>query len=717
MSSTSLRVAFSCFSPAPFVFFSRRVSGLLAGYPLRRLGGTLVLLFAPLALSAASPKWEPVSAAELAEEKPLIEPSAGVEILNYQLDIDDHNNSGRVILERFRFKIFDPSRATEATRIAALVTAGDGSQNVEVEIAARLTLPDGTVREFGKSDLRTRSIVKEGPGNGALSFLSKSEREAQEKFLAISGVVKGAVLDVWQRQPKLAKTPWHVMPIQRREIPIRRFEYTSRFEYDPELIHRFYVLNPNGGKMSHDEKGGVINFHAENLGSLPNETLMAPATYFSLTIIQASEKLKTYVKQQHTYRVPLPNDVPASLGPWAYFSTTEDFYDADWGFTTKRVKQKAAELTLGATTEREKARRIYTFVQALYQRFRPRADLENWYTRYIESTDELIELDKIDSTIIITYNFYCLFVALTRAAGLECHSAFHPMRTSFPFVPDLVARNFLIFRTVAVKVDGNWEICEPCSTLPLAFGQRPWVIENQRALLALPQQQTFLFVPPAPAESSVAETQAEVELDTSGNIQGECVRTFTGHEAEVMRERLNATGCERWWTLVRSMFDLESSSADARLISVEGQDAFEQPLRIKAFIRWPAYAALMEGRIMLAPSIFSDGQGPLLSATTRKTPVFFDYPVAKKDTISIQLPRGYRPGPLPPPIATSSGEYSYALSMQFDAVTGILSVKRAWINRAVEIPVEKYPDAHSWFSRVCAADQIGIILRTGEPKK
>ena len=717
MLKTSLSRASSYLSLVLFASFSRSPASLFARNAVLRFCCVLLLLFGSHSLAAASPKWEPVSAAELAEDKPLIEPSAGVEILNYQLDINDREDSGRVILERFRFKIYDPSRATEATRIAALVTAGDGNNNVEVEIAARLTLPDGTVREFGKSDLRTRSIIKEGPGNGVLSFLSRSEREAQEKFLAISGVVKGAVLDVLQKQPRLAKSPWHVMPIQRREIPIRRFEYTSRFKYDPELIHRFYVLNPNGGKMSHDEKAGVIEFHAENLASLPNETLMAPETYFSLTIIQASENLKTYVKQRHNYRVPLPKDVPSSLGPWAHFSTTEDFYDADWGFATKRVKQKAAELTLGATTEREKARRIYNYVQALYQRFRTRADLENWYTRYIESTDELIELDQIDSTIIIDYDFYCLFIALTRAAGLECHSAFHPMRTSFRFIADLVARDFLIFRTVAVKVDGNWEICEPCSTLPLAFGQRPWVIENQPALLALAQQQTFLFVPPAPAENSVAETRADVELDTSGNIQGECVRTFTGHEAEVMRERLNAKGREHWWTLVRSMFGLESSSADARLISVEGQDAFEQPLRVKAFIRWPAYGALMEGRMMLSPAILNDGQAPLLSATARKTPVFFHYPVTKRDSITIQLPPGYRPGTLPPPIATSSGEFSYALSMQFDAATGKLSVTRELINRAVEIAVEKYPDAHSWFSRVCAADQIGIILRSSELKK
>jgi hypothetical protein len=676
------------------------------------------LLLAPLILGAASPKWEPVSAAELAEEKPLIEPSAGVEILSYQLDIEERESGERTITERTKFKIYDPSRATEATRIATLVTSGEHRPALDIQIAARLTLPDGTVREFGKDDFRARSILKEGRANGVFSFLlSGSTWEAEEKFLAISGVVKGSVLEIWEEQPNVERLEWHVMPIQRKEIPIRKFSYKWRFPDHSELKHRFYVLNPNEGKMSRDEKAGLIEFHAENLGSLPNETMAAPAPYYSLTIIQAREYETIQLQRHHKFRVPIPAKMSAGLGPWAHLSTADDFYDSDSGFVSKRVRQKSEELTAGAVNEREKALRIYNYVQTLFQRSRTRADFEDWYTRYIESVDELIELDRIDSTIIEGSDFHFLFVALARSAGFECHSVRHPLRTSFRFTPDIVSPYFLNYLTAAVKIDGQWVICEPCSTLPLAFGQRPWEIENQPALLALPQQQTFLFVPSAPAEDSVAETKADVELDTNGNIKGECVRTFTGHEAEVLRERLNATGREHWWTLARSIFDLESSSAEARLISVEGQDAPEQPLRVKAFIAWPAYAALMEGRMMIAPALFNEGQAPLLSASTRKTPVFFHYPVTKRDSITIQLPQGYRPGTLPQPIVSSSGDFSYALSMQFDPASGKLSATRESVSRAAEIPVEKYPQAHDWFARICAADQINISVRTGEPKK
>jgi hypothetical protein len=715
MHKTLFCLASSNLLPGPLAPFSRGLVGFVARNAVLRLGGALLFLFGADSLAAANPKWEPVSEAELAEEKPLIEPSAGVEILNYQLDIEEREGHDRTITRRTRFKIYDPSRATEATRIA---TPGDHYFDEDFEITARLTLPDGTVREFGKSDFRTRSIAKAGRANGALGFLlSSSTWEDEEKFLAIAGVAKGSVLDIWEKEPDLSQIPWDVTPIQRKEIPIRRFAYKNRFKYDSEFKHRFYVLNPSGGTMSHNEEAGVIEFHAENLGSLPNEAMAVPATYYSLTIIQAYEQIKTGLQSRHTFLVPLPDDIHAGLGPWTALSTTTDFYDTDLGFVSKRVKQKAAELTAGAANEREKAHRIYNFVQTLYQRVRTRADLENWYTRYIESVDELIDLDQIDSTIIRIKDFYYLFIALNRGAGLECHTSLHPVRTNFRFTPDIIAKSFLNYRAVSVKVDGQWEICEPCSTLPLAFGQRPWEIENQPALLALPQQQTFLFVPSAPSENSVAETKADVELDTNGNIKGECVRTFTGHEAEVLRERLNATGREHWWTLARSIFDLESSSAEARLISVEGQDTPEQPLRVKAFIAWPAYASLMGGRMMIAPALFNEGQAPLLSASTRKTPVFFHYPVTKRDSITIQLPQGYRPGTLPQPIVSSSGDFSYALSMQFDSASGKLSVIRESVSRAVEIPVEKYSQAHDWFTRICAADQINISVRAGEPKK
>jgi len=683
------------------------------------LGLTLIAFIGAPVAHAESPKWDPVTPAELAETKPQIEPEAAAEILSYRLEIGREGTTRgqyrRPITKHIRFKIYDPSRATEATRLTRLTA---DSVNESYDMAARLTLPDGTTRTFGESDLRERTIAEEGRTNGFFGGLvSRANWTVQEKFIAVNGVVRGAVLDIWEQYSDEIQRDWSMNSIQRAEIPIRRFEYTSDYSGHPDEQHRTYVLNPCGGKLTQDEKIHLDHFTAENLPSITKEPWAAPESYFSLTIIEVNELLSKSLARRHMYNVPVPEKVPFSLGPWAYFATEKDFYDADWGYVTQRIMEKGAELVAGATSERDKARRIYNFVQSMRQRVLKRADLENEFTRYVESVDELTDLDRVDSTIIRINDFHYLFIALIRSVGLECHSIYHPKRDAFRFTPDLVSSRFVDHRAVAVKIDGAWVICDPVAEEPLGFGQLSWEAENQPALLAMPQQQVFLFVPAAPAEKSAVETKAELELDLAGNLQGECIRSFTGHDAQRVRRRLREIGEEKWGKEVRSLFNLEGSIGDAHLLSVEGMESLEEPVRVKAFIRWPSYAALMEKKMVIFPSVFSEGHPPLLNENSRKTPVFFRFPRMERDSITICLPPGYAPAASIKPITASTDDFYYALSATYTPDNRMLSIARESINRAVEIPVEHYAQARDWFRRISVADQIGLVLSAHELPK
>ena len=675
-----------------------------------RLAAALLLscfgVFLP-SLLPARPKWDPVSAAELAESKPQLESGAAAEILDYRIEIDDTDRGCR-IRSCQRIKIYDPARAVEATRFSRLSVGEDSPQH---KLIVRLTLPDGSSQEFGKEQLLQRNLLEVGHPAGFLGWItSRDFWNLQEKFLAIPGIVPGAILDCWEDYGEGPRGDWLKNAIQYPNIPIRHFTYSSHYStYGTKQLHRIFVLNPNGGHLDNDPKAGVSVFTASNLPSLKRESFRPPDSYQSLTIIETYEA-KEISLARRSLKNPLPDEVPASLGPWAPFSTTMAFYDTDWGAPTRRVREKAAELIAGAGDEREKARRLFVYVQGLYQRFHRRADLENWYTRYVESSDELIELDKIDSTIIRSRDFYYLFIALARAAGLECHSVFHPVRTSFLFQIAMVYERFLSYRTVAVKANGEWILCEPCSDVPYAFGQLPWYIENQPALLALSHQQVFLNVTSPPAENSLARTEADLQLSATGRLQGECLLTLTGHHAHLLRERLSSTAREKWWQLARSIFSMENAWAEVRLLAVEGLEETEEPVRVRAALDWPAYAAILNDRVVLAPAIFQQGNPPLLYESERKTPVFFPYPCAESQRITIRLPSGCTVATLPKPIAATEGAYSYRLAFTGEDDRHTLIIERQLINRAVEIPLDGYDRARDWFRRVGVADQLSLVL-------
>jgi hypothetical protein len=678
---------------------------------MRRLSSPaamLAMLVLTLPAAAVEPDWRPVTAAELAEDKPQLEAQAAAEILDYHLQIDDTRHDGRQETSWIRYKIFDPARASDITRIGRFWT---GNANRDYQIRARLTLPDGTSRTFDEHDMNDRNVAEEGHSNGLFGFMGRSQNDKEEeKFLAVTGVVKGAILDVWQLEPNTYKTDWLMNSVQREDAPIRKFAYEIRFTPNMRTQVRGFVLNPCGGAMTQDDKAGIMRFTAENLPSIRHERFAPPETYFSLTIIQVYEHLDVGMNSRNS-RVRLPDPVPLSLGPWAFFSTAMDYDDADKGFPDTQVKRKAAELAAGTDDPREKAKRIFDFVQNLYQRFRNRADLENRYTRYISSLDELIDLDRIDSTILQPDDFHYLFVGLIRSAGLECHTVCHPQRTSFPFSLAMVSPYFLPDRrSVAVKIGDNWVLCDPTSDVPLAFGLLPWEVEGEPALMALPRQQAFLNVPTLPAEASVADTKFDATLDAEGNLSGTCVQSLTGHAAHQMRVRLHGIFPENWPAEAQSLFGLDGQPCEVHLLGVDGYSAPDEPLVLRARIRWPAYAANAGDRTTFILSVFTDGRPPVLAESTRTTPVFFHYPSIERQSVTVHLPDGYRIGSLPKPIEGSAGGCEYALAATRDPTSGALQIDRTLKNTAIEIPVAEYPKARDWYRRVSLADQIGIVI-------
>lgn len=668
----------------------------------------VLLLASAIWTRAAHPSWQPVSKADLDDDVPKIEVEAPAEYLNFRVEVDDSAERTRDVTILARIKVYDPGRAVDITRVSIFLPGASGQY---VDIRARLTLPDGTTRDFDRHDLRERKVREDGRTDSFFGRLTaKTENSVDERFLAVTGVAKGAVLDVWEYWPGLAKTDWYVTNVQRADAPVRSFEYLSRYITGDVKLHKTFVLNPHGGQVQRDEKGGIFRFTAIDLPSIHREPFAPPDAFISLAIIEAYENMNFFVDPR-SHKVRLPDAVPGSLGPWAFYSTAMDFQDADKGYADGRVRAKAAELTAGITDPREKARRIYNYVQGLYQRFRLRADMEENYTRVISSVGELTEVEWTDSTFLRAEDFQYLFIGLARSCSLECHSAFHALRNSMPFMVDLVSPHFLQAWSVAVKVNDKWVLCLPCAEWPLPFGELPWGMEGQPALMAMARQQMFLKVPAAAAESSRSEAVVDVTLNDQGDLEGTCVRTFTGHSAAAIRERLAQTGEELWGRSMRDLLGVQNSPCEAHLVKVEGLENVELPVTIEARIFWPAYAPVLGDRIPFLLSVWTNGRPPILSHSARTTPTFFNFPSLEHETITVRLPKGFAPAALPKPMEAGTPEYHYRLTVATDAAAGTLTVDRTSLINTIDIPVSNYPTALDWFRRISVADQTAVILQ------
>ena len=117
-----------------------------------------------LRLAAAEP-WDPVEPALLAESAPRLDPDAPAEAVFRKLTIDDRGYpqwtgaSGNTTGTRSSIR----KRRTSVTRISGIEATVDGERrSAQLELRARLTLPDGSSREFGNESLQQRALVSIG---------------------------------------------------------------------------------------------------------------------------------------------------------------------------------------------------------------------------------------------------------------------------------------------------------------------------------------------------------------------------------------------------------------------------------------------------------------------------------------------------------------------------------------------------------------------------
>src|ERR1700677_688282 len=140
---------------------------------VKRDNGEFLRISAPVALALCllSPNleaigmeaWWPVDAGQLQEQASTLSPGAAAEVLDWKIEEDDSQLPLQSDYHEYiRYKIFDPERAANITRVSETMASYDGTSLVDMTLRARLILPDGTRKEFGKESIQERDLQRNG---------------------------------------------------------------------------------------------------------------------------------------------------------------------------------------------------------------------------------------------------------------------------------------------------------------------------------------------------------------------------------------------------------------------------------------------------------------------------------------------------------------------------------------------------------------------------
>jgi hypothetical protein len=668
-------------------------------------------------LAAAPAPWAPVDPAQLAETAPKLDADASAEVLFWKLRIDDRDYpESRTVHEYVRYKIFDPEKAVNITRISLASASVDGQEyQGEVEIRARLILPDGTIKEFGDESVHDRPLARTGTDQSWVQRLIGAESaEVNEKFLAVSGIQAGSLLEF-----QLSHTEHSVFAsggaaryVLQRDIPIRQLELTHLICHDDaDYFFRSFALNRGHAESRSDPKTHMLVLTAHDLPALVREPFSGAIADYALTYLCAYRAQNTYLPTQHISDQSIRVDTKS--GPWAGYATKMYILENDMAVPDSRIRDLAAQLTAGAPSALEKAERIHKFVQDLRIRFlqtpRKRFLVLN-PNQLVHSIDQVLDFDQNPDLQIFPEDFQCLALTLYRAAGLQAQGVLLPNRAVSRFDPRMVAEMFLQDQGVRVLIDGQWQFSYPIAPARMPFGLLPWRFEGQVALVVQSNKQEFVEVPLTPADQSVIANTGNFRLDARGNLTGDCQRTYTGQSALQIRVRLRRANEARAQGIVRRLLAEEFKPALIRVTALTGVDDPSVPLTVAYQMHYRDFAVLTADRIIFRPSVFHAGSSSPFSSATRQYAVEFPYPWKESDDVSLQLPAGYQLETKNAPPSYPGDVLSYLCDMTYQAGKGKLHLQREFISKLIGVPTPNYGRLKAWYDNVAANDQHEMVL-------
>jgi transglutaminase-like putative cysteine protease len=575
----------------------------------------LTLIFTPV-ISAQDKKWRPVSNEEIQMKSPVIEADADAEALLWEVYVTDEESYGsmQTVLNHYtRIKIFN-ERGREAFSKVDIQYGRIPGIGLDIrikDIAARTIKPDGSTVELKEADVFERDIVK---GDGV---------KLKAKSFAMPGIEPGAIIEYRWKEIRGAVSFYQRLQFA-REIPVHLVKY-----YIKPLPHPEYGMSGQPFNATNTpfvrEKTGYYSTTMSNIPAFKDEPRMPPEY---------------------------------SIRPWLLLYYTKDGkiepekYWKDYGRkqyedhkalmkVTDEVRRAANEAVGSETNPEKKVEKIFNYVRAKIKNV-----LDDTLNLSAEDLKKLKDNKNPSDTLKRGqgdgHDINMLFAAMTTAAGLETRVANLPRRSDIFFPKWFTDDYFMRTENIAVKVGENWKFYDPLSRY-IPFGMLRWEEEGQPVLISDSKEPIWATTQMSDAVKSLEKRSGKFKLLEDGTLEGVARIEFTGHLAAYHKEYNDEdTPQQREETLKNLVrYNHLSGAAEISDITIENVLDPDKPFTYIFKVRVPGYASRTGKRLFLQPGIFERNAKPLFETNNRRYNVYFQYPYAEKDDLTIELPAGF----------------------------------------------------------------------------
>ena len=654
---------------------------------LARIAAIAVLLGGCAAASTpinvvAITQWLPVTDEERNLKAPTVDPEAGAEALFWRVHLVDSYQNGEaqtVLYHYLRIKIFD-QRGAKSQGTQDITYSGS---HAILDVAGRTIKPDGTIVELSKDAIFHRDIVKiSGHKLKAVSF-------------AMPAVEPGVIIEYRWREVRDKELASYVrLPFQ-RDIPVHEVTYFVK-----PLVLWHTTIPPmrrvSFGPQPSDfvrEKDDFFSTSLKNVAAYKEEPLM-PSEWVvrAWTLLYYADDVKAS-----------PEKFWGEEGKKTY-SLYEPYLKV-----SAEVREAADAAVAGAKDQDDKLAKLLQYCRT---RIKSLGDDDVTEQQREKAKENNKPADTLKRGIGSGFDVNMLFAAMARTQGFDVRVAKLGNRNDVPFERAFLNPYFLRTTGIAVKVGGQWRVYNAAAKR-LPMGMLAWQQEGSQALISDAKEPLFVEVPFSDPERSLSSRTGAFELDEQGTLEGEVHMTYTGHAAAERREENATESAAQQEDRVRDMVRRRFSDAEVSEVKVENIEDPEKPLTYSYRVKVPGYAQRTGKRMFVPLAYFQAGLVAKFPASDRKYDVWFPYPWAEEDRVTIKTPRGFALENAEAPASFKFGELGgYEASAK--AGHQQLEYQRKLVfgrGGRLVFPFGSYPKLKHAFDEIHHEDQHAIILR------
>jgi hypothetical protein len=282
-------------------------------------------------------------------------------------------------------------------------------------------------------------------------------------------------------------------------------------------------------------------------------------------------------------------------------------------------------------------------------------------------------------------------------------------RSKYFFNPNLMDPHKLNSNVVVVKLNGKDIFCDP--GFPFTpFGMLMWSETGVQGLRLDKDGGTWIQTPIPESSASQIVRTANLTLSENGDLEGKLSITFTGIEAMERRlEERNEDEADRKNFLENEAKQYVPAAIEVELTNKPEWTSSAPSLTAEYKLKIPGWMSGAGRRALLPVGIFSATEKNVFDHSERVHPIYFEFPSAKIDDVSISLPLGWQVSSLPSAQDKDSKVVRYVLKAEDNKNT-------VHLNRRLSVDLlllesKYYPALRNFFELVRTGDEEQIVLQ------